>query len=125
MPCEKPRKKINLTRYLQSLLVTLPLALIVLTMAGCKTTKEIVPVDPGEDYREAVAALLPDPPVIPEFPQLKWAYSEGRYSIDEADVDKLLDFRDNALPQYRYEVEVYTAQVDAIIKGLSAEAVPP
>lgn len=104
-------------------LAILTLICLALTTA-CSTVKEIVPVDPGEGYREAVIALMPEAPVLPEFPTLNWTYQDGLYCINEADVDKLLDYRDNALPLYRYEAEVYEEQIKAIIKGIEGDMPP-
>lgn len=98
------------------LLAIISLALTVST-TGCKTV-ELVPVDGGKEYRQMLAEELPQHPDLPVFPGLSWQYSNGRYSISEADVDKLLDYRDNALPQYSRDTEVYLKKVKIIVDAL-------
>ena len=85
---------------------------------GCETT-EITDESP---YEEILIGMIPDLPELPSFPELHWEIEEnGRYSISEEDADRLLDYRDNELPLYRFEIERYQRELDvlsnAIIQG--------
>lgn len=62
--------------------------------------------------------MFPLLPSIPEFPKLEWEYEGGRYSINESDVDKLLDYGENKIPLYRYEMEVYSSSIEALKDAL-------
>lgn len=70
------------------------------------------------EYRQMLAEELTQHPDLPAFPVLFWQYSDGRYSISEADVDKLLDYRDNALRKYERDTEVYLKKVEIIVNAL-------
>lgn len=64
-----------------------------------------------------LVSMLPALPSFPEFPlDLDWQYDEasGRYTLDEAGADQILDYRDNTLEQYRFRLEVYQKEVDSI-----------
>ena len=59
--------------------------------------------------------MIPDLPELPPFPELHWVLEEnGRYSISEEDANRLLDYRDNELPQYRFEIERYQKEIQII-----------
>lgn len=98
--------------YLRLMLVTALLALIALT--GCKTPA----ADPEIDTSGIIKAMMPEHPDLPEWPQLSWSYQDGRYSLDEADVDKILDYWENRIPQYRHDVQIYLDTVNVIIEHL-------
>lgn len=73
-------------------------------------------------YEEILIGMIPDLPEPPSFPELQWELeTNGRYSIPEEDADRLLDYRDNSLPLYRFEIERYQRELDilknAIIQG--------
>ena len=85
---------------------------------GCGTTE----IPEESPYEEILIGMIPDLPELPSFPELQWMLEEsGRYSISEEDADRLLDYRDNELPLYRFEVERYQRELDvlsnAIIQG--------
>lgn len=64
--------------------------------------------------------MIPDLPELPPFPELQWELEEnGRYSISEEDADRLLDYRDNALPLYRFEIERYQRELGIIAESIS------
>lgn len=73
-------------------------------------------------YEEILIGMIPDLPEPPSFPELQWELEEnGRYSIPEEDTDRLLNYRDNELPLYRFRIEQYQRELDilknAIIQG--------
>lgn len=96
-------------------MILLP-ALSVLT--SCTATKTI-----AEDntFNEIIVGMFPSLPELPAFPALEWEYSDGRYSIGEEDADKLLDYGENGIPLYRYEIKVYEASIEAIKEALRKE----
>lgn len=76
--------------------------------------------------REGTASMLlslrPDVPVLPDFPlNLAWGYcdSSGLYTLDEEGVDRLLDYRDNALRRYREDWSLYEIQLDTIVERIT------
>ena len=65
--------------------------------------------------------MIPDLPEQPSFPELQWELEEnGRYSISEEDADRLLNYRDNELPLYRFRIEQYQRELETIKEALSA-----
>ena len=65
--------------------------------------------------------MIPDLPELPPFPELQWELeTNGRYSISEEDADRLLDYRDNELHLYRFEIERYQRELETIKEALSA-----
>lgn len=62
---------------------------------------------------------MPELPELPEFPDLSWQFDQGRYSISESDVDRLLDYRDNQLAEYRFQVEIYADQLKIVIGNMT------
>ena len=58
---------------------------------------------------------MPSLPQVPEFPSLSWSYNDGLYSINEEDVDKLLDYGENQIPLFAWSLEVYEKQVQIIM----------
>lgn len=92
--------------------------LVLICSTGCRTAR-IDLADPDRVYREQVAELVPELPELPEFPDLSWQFDQGRYSISESDVDRLLDYRDNQLAEYRFQVEIYADQLRIIIGNMT------
>jgi hypothetical protein len=59
--------------------------------------------------------MIPSLPEVPSLPLLTWSFKDGMYSISESDVDKLLDYGENTLPLFKFELDVYKRQVEIII----------
>lgn len=71
-------------------------------------------------YEEILIGMIPDLPEPPSFPELQWELEEnGRYSISEEDADRLLNYRDNELPLYRFEIEKYQREMRIIAESIS------
>lgn len=87
------------------------LLLALSVLIGCTTTE--LPND-DNSYYAILVDMIPPLPSIPVFPELTWEFKDGRYSIDEADADKLLDYGENKLPLYRYQMDVYKASLESI-----------
>ena len=93
--------------------MTVLLALTVLT--GCKTTT----AEPAIDTAGIIKAMMPEHPELPAWPKLEWKFEDnGRYSLNEADVDKVLDYWENRIPLYLHDVKVYLDTVDVILQHL-------
>ena len=86
--------------------------LLALSVLISCTTTELTNDD--NSYYATLVDMIPPLPSIPSFPELTWKFKDGRYSIDEADVDKLLDYGENKLPLYRYQMDVYKASLENI-----------
>ena len=87
------------------------LLLALSVLIGCTTTE--LPND-DKSYYAILVDMIPPLPSIPSFPELTWEFQDGRYSIDKADADKLLDYGENKLPLYRYQMDVYQASLESI-----------
>ena len=83
---------------------------------GCGTTE----IPDESPYEEILVWMIPDLPELSPFPELQWMLEEnGRYSISEEDADRILDYRDNELPLYRFELEQYQREMEIIQTSLS------
>jgi len=57
-------------------------------------------------------------PVLPGLPDLSWTFRDGMYCLAEADVDKLLNYGENEIPLYLYEMGLWKAKLDVILLHL-------
>lgn len=64
-------------------------------------------------------SMIPALPEIPDFPQLTWAYENGKYCLDEENVDRLLDYGENEMPFYRWEMQQYKRKLEAVLQALN------
>ena len=98
--------------------LSLPLLLllsVLVVSTGCETTE----IPDESPYEEILVGMIPDLPDLPLFPELHWKLEEnGRYSISEEDADRLLDYRDNELPLYCFEIERYQSELRVITDSL-------
>ena len=72
-------------------------------------------------YVKTILSDFPHLPEVPSFPELHWTYNDGLYGIGEEDVDKLLNYAENDIPLYKYNLETYEEKVNVIIKALTKE----
>lgn len=100
--------------------MTLALALSVLTIS-CKTPASVPVIADDSAYRQALVALIPEPPEVPELPALRWTFEAGRYGLDESEVDKFLDFKENTLPAFSDAYLDWLAQLRIVLRELAAE----
>ena len=90
-------------------------ALSVLT--GCQS------VTSDGQYEEIVIGMLPELPVLPEFPNLNWQFENERFSLSAEDADRLLVYRDNKLSLYQFEMEKYREKLLLIKATFSKKVV--
>lgn len=57
-------------------------------------------------------------PAYPGFPDVTWSYIDGRYTLSEQDVDKILNWGENEIPKYLYEIDQYQKKLQVIIDSL-------
>ena len=62
--------------------------------------------------------MAPKLPKVPAFPELTWQLDGERYSISSEDADLLLDYGENQLPRFRYEMEQYEKKVSILLEAL-------
>ena len=92
------------------MLVILLLALTVLT--GCKSTETAV------SNSQVLKDMIPELPELPQWPELRWEYQDGYYCLNEADVDKVLDYWENKIPLYQSEIELYKKKLSIVMDRL-------
>ena len=91
-------------------------ALLVLTaLTGCTTTSV---VDGQETFKETLLSLIPVLPEVPYLPELTWTYQNGLYCLDEQNVDKLLDYGENTLPRFRWELDKYRRELEVVLSSI-------
>ena len=62
--------------------------------------------------------MIPALPEVPSLPELTWSFKDGLYCLDEPDVDKLLNYGENTIPLFRWELELYQRKLDVILQSL-------
>ena len=63
--------------------------------------------------------MLPEAPAPPPLPALQWSFECGKYYIDEADADRLLDYGENELPLFIHHLEQYQRKVKVIMDAFA------
>ena len=86
--------------------------LVLVALISCRT------VTTDSTYTEILISEIPEHPVIPAWPCVTWEYEDGRYSLSEEDVDKVLNYLENEIPFYAFEVEQYEAQLQIVLDAL-------
>lgn len=72
-----------------------------------------------EAANKLLLSFIPEAPEVPGFPDLDWSYSEGLYSLQEEDVDRLLVFKVKDIPAFEIEFQAWRESVLAIINHLN------
>ena len=62
--------------------------------------------------------MLPGLPEFPVLPELCWEYKDGRYSLSEADTDKLLSYFENDIARYKWELGQYEKKLEVVVSTL-------
>lgn len=75
----------------------------------------------NDPYRDILISMVPEAPSLPPFPTLQWAYVDGRYCIGESDADKLLDYGENGIPLFTYDLKQYQRKMFLILEALKQQ----
>ena len=66
--------------------------------------------------------MLPQLPEFPVLPELCWEYRDGRYSLSEEDVDKLLSYFENDIALYKWELEQYKKKLEVVVNTIQNDS---
>ena len=66
--------------------------------------------------------MLPQLPEFPVLPELCWEYKDGRYSLSEADTDKLLSYFENDITLYKWELDQYEKKLEVVVNTLQNDS---
>ena len=66
--------------------------------------------------------MLPELPEFPVLPELCWEYKDGRYSLSEEDVDKLLSYFENDIALYKWELEQYKKKLEVVVNTIQNDS---
>ena len=91
------------------------LTLVLIVLTGCQTLTRA-----DNTFQEILISEVPDLPAYPQWPDVTWSYEDGKYYLNEADVDKVLDYLENSIPLHRFELEQYQEQLQIIFDGLKS-----
>lgn len=83
-------------------------------LTSCSTVK----AKPDFDNSEILKGFIEEMPELPALPSLNWTYRDGLYCLSEADVDKLLNYGENDIPSYKYQMDLWKAKLDVILSYL-------
>jgi hypothetical protein len=89
------------------------LVLSVLT-TSCRSSEQVVE---DSSYQDALRNMIPALPAVPELPVLNWQYKDGLYCLSETDVDLFLDYKDNTLPRFKWEMDQYRRKLEIVIEA--------
>ena len=87
--------------------------LALLASTGCRTA-----TGPDSAAIGILVSQMPELPDIPVWPDVTWTFEDGLYCLDEHDADMVLDYLENRMPMYRFEMESYGEQMQAVKDGL-------
>ena len=91
-------------------------ALLVLTaLTGCTTTSV---AEEQSTLKETLLSMIPVLPEVPALPQLTWTYQNGLFCLDEQNVDRLLDYGENTLPRFRWEMDKYKRDLEIVLNSI-------
>lgn len=110
------RLKAMKSQFLSLVLLWGTVLLVLIVLTGCTSTETIEPEQ--DNYQEVLKGMIPLLPEIPSFPELSWSFENNKYSISESDVDKLLDYGENKIPLYKFELDLYKRQLDIVLQQL-------
>ena len=68
--------------------------------------------------REILVSRISEMPEIPQWPDVRWFFEDGKYCLTETDVDLVLDYLENEMPRYRFEVRQYEEQLRIVLDGI-------
>jgi len=91
---------------------------LICLISSCKTTIVTAEKVDETDVRETLVEYLPEAPKVPQLPALHWTYDNGLYSLHESDVDKLLQFKEEALPAFVVDYDAWQREVAIILNSL-------
>ena len=91
------------------------LLLVLLVLTGCRSLE---PIADEAKYNAIMVDMIPSMPVFPVWPAVLWTYQNGMYCLSESDVDIILDFGENILPQFHWELDQYERQLKVVIEEL-------
>lgn len=94
------------------------MVIVMLASIGLTACRTVTLSD--QTFRSILIAQSPILPMLPEWPDVVWAYEDGRYSLNEADVDKVLNYLENDLTLYKFEIEAYKEKLQIVLDGIMA-----
>ena len=62
--------------------------------------------------------MIPVLPAVPSLPQLTWTYWDGLYCLDEQNVDRLLNYGENTLPHFKWELDKYKRELEIVLNSI-------
>ena len=91
------------------------LILVLIGSTSCTSTETI---EDDTLFRDTLISMIPELPEVPAFPELNWTYLDGLYCLDERNVDKLLDYGENILPQFKWDLDQYQKKLEIVLQRL-------
>ena len=88
--------------------------LVSIGLTSCQTAQ----VKTDNTAIEILIAEIPEVPTLPSWPSVYWAYEDGKYYLNEEDIDKVLDYLENQIPLYQFEVTQFEEQLGIVLDGL-------
>ena len=87
---------------------------MLIDLTSCQTAQ----VKTDNTAIEILIAEIPEVPTLPSWPSVYWDYEDGKYYLTEEDIDKVLDYLENQIPLYQFEVTQFEEQLELVLEGL-------
>jgi hypothetical protein len=113
---ESVKRKRNSRRRRPRLLPTAILMLVLLASTACRTPCQTA--TGSEAYRVILYSMVGDLPSFPDWPDVEWTFRDGLYCLTEDDADRILDYAENALPLFLWELKQRERRLDIMLEGL-------
>jgi hypothetical protein len=89
---------------------------VLLVLTGCQS---LHPVAEDKAYNTVMVNLLTGLNTDLVLPEVMWIYHDGMYCLSEEDADRILDFKENTLPQFLWELEQYKKEINIVFDALT------
>ena len=92
--------------------------IVLLSMTVLTSCRTIYSADPVVDHKKVILNMVPEHPELPEWPKLNWISGDGIQSISNKDALKIIEYWENLIPQYLYEVDVYKKDIAVLMDAM-------
>lgn len=99
-------------------LIALMVLLFAIVLTGCQILEPLSKSERAIDNKPILVNMLPTFPEFPAFPQLEWQDDNGRQSISNEDAVKFLDYWENDIAEYQFEVKKYRDSLEVVLEAL-------
>lgn len=83
-------------------------------LTGCQSTK----IELDRNFIKTQLNLMPELPELPEFPSVRIEAVDGKQVMTSEDAVKIINYVENQLADYKWEIERYKENVSIVLDPL-------